>query len=120
MPFRTDPIPAVPGTYTQAFNIDNFGANTPLVYESMVSDNIFQAGEIWEFVIQEYSSSLGLSEALLNSWDSNNNRGQVAGASAGGPPSSGSIIAIPEPSTMALLGATGGVALIFLRKCLLL
>ncbi len=105
----------VPDVFTQAFNIDNLGANTPLVFESMVADNIFQAGETWEFVIQEYSSSLGLSEALLDSWDSNNNRGQVAGASAGGPPSSGSIIAIPEPGTLALLGVAGGIALFFRR-----
>lgn len=79
-----------------AFKIDSFGANTPLVYESMLPDNVFQAGESWEFVIQEYSNSLGGPPAAFNSLG-------VAGASSGFPPSTGSIV-VPEPSTVALVG----------------
>jgi len=97
-----------PTIFTDAFVIDAVGANTPLVFESMIQDNIFQAGETWEFVIQEYNNVLGLNPGLLDSWDQVS-RGMVAGASVGGPPSSGSIIAIPEPATAMLLLVAMGV-----------
>lgn len=79
-----------------AFKIDAFGLNTPLVFESMTSDGIFELGESWTFVIQDYNHPT-LSPAALGSLG-------IAGASNGSDPlSSGSIIAIPEPSTTALL-----------------
>ncbi|MDF7825882.1 PEP-CTERM sorting domain-containing protein [Pontiellaceae bacterium B12227] len=112
------PAPRIPNPsagYTLAFNIDSVGLNTPLVYESIVADNIFQAGEVWEFVIQDYNNALGLSPALLDSWDTVNGLGQVAYASDGGPPSSGSIVAIPEPSTIAFIGLAGCIGL-FMRR----
>ena len=95
-----------------AFKIDNVGANTPLVFESMTPDNIFEAGEIWEFVIQEYFHPQGLPPSLFDSPN-------VAGASAGGPPSSGSIIAIPEPSTMVLVSLVSVIGLLAYRCRLL-
>ncbi len=98
----------VPGVFTHAFVIDAVGANTPLLSESINPNGIFEIGETWEFVIQEYNNGLGLSPALLDSVG-------VAGASLGGPPSSGSIIAIPEPSTLAFMGIAGGIA-VFLRR----
>lgn len=97
-----------PSVWTHAFNIDNKEANTPLVFESGNQDGIFEAGEIWEFVIQEYSSSLGLAPDLIDSF-------RVAGASGGGPPSSGSIIAIPEPSSVILI-VFGGMILVKSRR----
>ncbi len=100
-----------------AFRIDNIGVNTPLVYESMVLDNIFQAGETWKFVIQDFSNSLGALPAPFAS------RG-IASLSAGTADpnllSSGSIIGqVPEPTTLAiwsLLGACGAAAAARRRK----
>lgn len=46
----------VPGL---AFKIDAVGLNTPLVYESMTQDGIFEPGEVWKFVIQDYSNFMG-------------------------------------------------------------
>jgi len=91
-----------------AFKIDSIGKNTPLVYESMIADNIFQAGEVWEFVIQEYVNTLGAPPWAFDSLG-------IAGASAGWPPSSGSIIAVPEPSSMVLL-TLGALALLWRRR----
>lgn len=106
----------MPG-WTLAFRIDNVGLNQPLVFESMAPDNIFEPGEIWEFVVQDYNNALGLPPSLLDSWDGNA-QGQISYASAGGPPSSASIIAIPEPSTIALIGLCG--LGLFIRKRLMI
>jgi hypothetical protein len=100
--------------WTLAFKIDNVGANTPLVYESMTQDNIFEPGEVWEFVVQDYNNTLGLAPSLLDSWDGVN-QGQIAHASAGGPPSSASIIAIPEPNVIVMVLMSGG-GLLFVRR----
>jgi hypothetical protein len=82
----------------EAFRIDAFGVNTPLVFESILADGIFAAGETWEFIIDDYANTLGLAA------DDFFSPGGVGGTSPGGP-SSGSIIAIiPEPSTALLLG----------------
>lgn len=37
-----------------AFKTDSIGANQPLISESLIADNIWQAGEVWEFVLQAY------------------------------------------------------------------
>lgn len=37
-----------------AMQIDRIGVNRPLVFESLDQDQIFQAGEIWQFVVQDY------------------------------------------------------------------
>ena len=83
--------------YGLAFKIDAVGLNTPLIFESMTADGIFEINESWTFVIQEYSHPT-LSADALGSLG-------IAGASYGSDPlSSGSIVAIPEPSVIALLG----------------
>lgn len=80
----------------QAFRIDRLGMNMPLVSENMLADGIFQPGEVWRFVIDDYVSGAGL---LAHSFTSIG----VGNLSPGGP-SSGSIIAvIPEPAAIALL-----------------
>jgi hypothetical protein len=80
------------------FKIDAVGVNKPLVFESIAFDGIFEPGETWHFIIDDYANTAGLSAALFDSIG-------VASLSAGGPPSSGSIIAVPvpEPGTFVLL-----------------
>ncbi len=90
------------GDLCQAFRIDSIGINTPLIYESMNQDNIWQAGESWYFVIQDFQNTWGGPATPFDSLG-------IASLSSGYPPSTGSIIAIPEPSTITLLlfGAVG-------------
>lgn len=103
------PVGATP-IFTLAFRIDAVGINTPLISESMTQDGIFEVGEIWQFIIQDYANSLGGPATDLNSLG-------VAAASTGWTPSTGSIIiaAVPEPISMVLLAA-GGMMLLRRRK----
>ena len=91
-----------------AFNIDATGVNTPLVSESDIADGIFAPSEEWQFVIMGYSNSQGLEAHRFLSLD-------VGDISAGDQVSSGSIIALPEPATLALL-VIGGLALLGRRR----
>ena len=82
-----------------AFLIDREGHNRPLLSESGIANGIFEPGETWKFVIQDYDSgALGLDAASLTSIG-------VAGGSLAGGKSSGSIIGlpVPEPGALALL-----------------
>ena len=78
-----------------AFLIDNVGVNTPLISESMKPDLVFEPGETWVFVIQDYQNSFGLAPSLFAS---------LGVPTAGDQVSSGSIIAIPEPASLLILG----------------
>lgn len=95
--------------HEEAFRIDSIGINTPLVFESLIFDNIFQAGEMWNFIIQDYILPL---EEPPTPFDSVG----IASLSTGWPPSTGSIVAvIPEPATIGLL-ALGCLVLVRSRK----
>jgi len=87
-----------------AFRIDDklnnpLDIHTPLVFESMTPDGIFEPGETWDFVIQDYFNALGKPASLLGGIG-------VPSTTFTADSSSGSIIAVPvpEPATMVLLG----------------
>ncbi len=89
------------GDAEEAFRIDSIGLNTPLIFESMTQDNLFEVGETWHFILQDYSNALG---GPPHQYDSIG----IASRSTGWPPSTGSIIQpIPEPLTV--LGVFLGV-----------
>ena len=81
-----------------SFKIDTVGLNTPLVSESILADGVFQAGELWEFIIDGYSHPALPASAIASV-------GAVGAGSFGDPLSSGSIIAlpVPEPATALLM-----------------
>jgi hypothetical protein len=89
-----------------AFKIDNVGINRPLVFESMNVNNIFENGEVWTFIIQDYTNSLGISSSFF---------GSIGVPSVGDLVSSGSIIAIPAPGAILLCSLGAGLAG-FLRR----
>jgi hypothetical protein len=79
-----------------AFIIDSIGMNIPLIYESATYNGIFEPGETWKFIIQDYTNTLSLAPSAFASLG-------IADASQGDLVSSGSII--PEPATLLLLAA---------------
>jgi len=108
--FVGDVTPGNPGVgvHGWAFKIDAIGLNTPLVFESLTPDGIFEPGEIWEFVVQEYTNMFALPASALASVGPPP-FGAIAQASMGDLVSSASIIT-PEPMTVCLLGL-GALAL---------
>jgi hypothetical protein len=84
-----------------AFKIDDLGANTPLVSETGLADNVFQAGETWVFILQDYSNGLGLAASDLAS---------IGIPTSGDVYSSGSIVGIVDGTggTDAAGGWAGG------------
>jgi hypothetical protein len=93
----------------KSFKIDRVGINRPLVWETMTPDGIFESGEEWRFIIQDYTNSDGLSASRLDSLGVPSEPLPPAGVPL---TSSGSIIAIPvpEPGAAALL-VIGGVVM---------
>ena len=93
------------GIATQAFRIDQQGLHRALIAETILADGIFQAGETWEFVLQDYTNTDGIGPGAFGSLD-------FAGSSAADVLSSGSIlVAVPAPGAAALAGLAGLAAL---------
>lgn len=82
----------------EAFRIDDVGVNRPLISES-IPNGLFEPGETWAFVIDDWFNGAGFSAADLTS----------IGVPSGGGLSSGSIIAVelPGPGAASLLAASG-------------
>lgn len=93
-----------------AFKIDTVGLNRPLVSEDIASNGIFEPGESWEFIVDDYSNTNLLSASAFLS------PGRVGSLSSPDTNSSASIIAtpIPEPATCMLLVL--GLTAIVLRR----
>jgi len=90
-----DGVVGAPGTTPgRAFRIDTVGVNTPLGFESIAPDGIFQAGELWRFYIQFDANSAPSPHPF-------GSIGVTSSSPADG--SNGSIIAfVPEPASFAL------------------
>ena len=93
-----------PGQPGLAFRIDDVGVNRPLLLETMTSDGIFEPGETWSFIVQDYQSPLGLPA------DSFLSIGLAGDSSAIVQSSSASIVRmVPTPGSASLI-ALGGLA----------
>ena len=103
----TNELPPPNSLLTQAFRIDAVGDNRNLVSESMGADGIFQAGETWQFIIQDFVNTDGVGADSMGSLD-------FAGGSSffGDALSSGSIVqfVVPAPGSTALAGLGALVA----------
>jgi hypothetical protein len=85
-----------------AMRIDMVGVNTPLIFESMTVDGIFEPGEDWLFAVIDWAGP-----APPSLFDSIG----VGAGSGGFPPSTASIVAnpIPVPAAVWLLGSALGL-----------
>lgn len=90
-----------------AFKIDTLGVNTPLQGESINANGIFEPGEAWRFIVQDFLNSAGLPASAFSE----------IGVPSNGPNSAASIVAnpVPEPGTLSLF-ALGVAGLAVLRR----
>ena len=90
-------FPTPISTDLQAFRIDNNvsdpgGIHHPLVFEGTTPDGIWEAGEAWDFILQDYFNLAGFAADDLTSVGV----GDASPLGGGAISSSGSIIAIPQ------------------------
>ncbi len=87
----------IPDLTGLAFRIDSFGLNRPLIFESITADGVFEPGEIWHFIVQDYFHPAGLAPDAFFSI------GMADASFTPGDISSASIVRmVPAPATMAL------------------
>jgi hypothetical protein len=86
-----------------AFKIDAVGLNRPLIFESIAVNGIFEPGETWGFIVQDYSNAAGMPPDAFDSLG-------VPSSTAGVAISSASIVAIPGPASLSLLLGAAGAA----------
>ena len=92
-----------------AFRIDAIGMNKNLVFESVAANGIFEPGETWQFIVQDYENATGVAPDLFFSVG-------MAGDSLAIRNSSASIVRmVPTPGSAALLGL-GGLAAVRRRR----
>ena len=49
-----------------AFRIDSMGLNRPLIFESVAANDVFEPGETWQFIVQDYMSSIGSPDSFFS------------------------------------------------------
>ena len=86
---------------TQSVKVDSLGTNQPLVFESINANNIFEPGERWVFILDNWMNSAGLPALLINTPG-------IAGIADFN--STGSIIAVPVPEPTAIGALVLGLA----------
>lgn len=106
-----DAAPGSPFVFTRAFRIDTIGVNTPLISESIAANLVFEPGETWLFIVQDWTPP-GLDPGLMGSIG-------FAGRSPL-PDSNASVIAfderqVPAPAALALF-ATALSTLAWMRR----
>ena len=83
-----------------AFRIDTLGMNRNLVFESITPDGIFEPGEVWRFIVQDYENFAGVAPDLFYSIG-------MAGDSAAIVNSSASIVRMVPAPASSVLGLMG-------------
>ena len=83
-----------------AFRIDTLGMNRNLVFESITADGIFEPGETWQFIVQDYENAAGTAPDLFFSVG-------MAGDSAAIVNSSASIVRMVPAPASSVLGLMG-------------
>ena len=87
----------IPDLTGLAFRIDSVGLNRPLIFESITPDGVFEPGEIWHFIVQDYFHPAGLAPDAFFSI------GMADASFTPGDISSASIVRmIPAPASSAL------------------
>ena len=101
-----------------AFRIDNVGINRPLFFESLGQNNLFEPGERWYFILQDFDSPSIYNVGPLGAAADFGSPGVglVSSYSSEGFQwsSTGSLVT-PEPATLGLL-LLGGLALLRRRR----
>lgn len=95
----------VPGLRGRAMRIDAIGSNRPLMFESFATNGVFEAGETWSFILQDFTDLFGLGPAAMSSLD-------FAGGSHLSFDSTGSIVQfVPTPGSLGVLACAGVLGL---------